>query len=153
MCFLRILTLAGGNARLLEGLRQTLEENPLSTNLTSKWMDVSESRFSVDVTGKWSKSSYKMALLLAMTGIPVNMSIGSIDTIGTNSVIESLNFTDLEKDGLFQRRKLPHVSYYVEVVQPGQFERLDQYVLQISPLVAYMILDKLKSMISIFFFF
>ena len=91
--FLRILTLAGGNARLLEGLRQTLEENPLSINLISKWMDVSESRFSVDVTGKWPKSIYKMALLLAMTGIRVEMD-GDVSILliepTTNRVIESL---------------------------------------------------------------
>ena len=102
------------------------------------------------VTGKWSKSVYKMALLLAMTGIPVEMD-GDVSILliepTTNRVIESLNFTDLEEDGLFQRRKLPDVEgdqpYYQKI----------QYVLQISPLVAYMILDKLNSMISIFFFF
>jgi hypothetical protein len=89
----------------------------------------------------------KMALLLAMTGIPVEMD-GDVSIVliepTTNRVIESLNFTDLEEDGLFQRRKLPDV----EGDQPLSKNRICS-----SNFSTCCIHDKLKSMISIFFFF
>ena len=165
--FLRMLTLAGGNSRLLESLygviqNLTKRERPLSStntidsfqiDLLGKWIDFARARFSVHLS-EWSTSTQKMALLLAMTGIPVSMedklTLKKIDPTG-NEVVESLSFFTLETNGIIQRRALP---LYDEWEQPKPWGTSEKHVLQISPLVAYMILDTLKSMIvGMFFFF
>ncbi len=153
--FLRMLTLAGGNSRLLESLYGVIQkltelERPLSSTntidsfqkeLLTDWINLAKERFSVHLS-QWSTSTQKMALLLAMTGIPVNMedplTLKKIDPTG-NEVVESLSFFTLEKNGIIQRRELP---LYDEWKQPKPWGDSEKHVLQISPLVAKIILNK-----------
>ncbi len=147
--FLRILTLAGGNARLLECLRQGLNSETQSTSidilqkdLLSNWISVVKVRFSVNIN-QWSTSTTKMALLLAMTGIPVEMntelSSEEIDSTGKHKY-DSLKFVDLENNGVIQRRALPPNTKFNQKYYPN-----NQYVLQLSPLVAYLIMGEINS--------
>ena len=53
------------------------------------------------------------------------------------NVFESLDFTVLEKNGLVQRRALPPDTRWDQPYDPR-----DQYVLQLSPLIASMIISK-----------
>ena len=143
--FLRLLTLAGGNARLLECLKEALGDlqakNPTASfdnfqkELLPNWIQVAERRFSVNGI-EWSTSTHKMALLLAITGIPVTMNfILDLPTPNVN-VFESLDLTNLEKNGLLQRRALPDTS------SDQPYNPIEQYVLQLSPLIASMIILK-----------